>query len=226
VGEKLRMSALWKATWPHIGRLLLWTLLYSLAVLVALGIVGGFGALLIVQGGGGIAAGIILIVLGALALIALGVWLFTKLAVVPSAIVMERAPLRVAVARSWQLTNGSFWKTFGVLFLITAILGIAAQVITTPISLLVGFVPAVLDPTGSSPEGSIAFFLVAELVVVLVTVVIAAITAVVQSAAVALIYIDLRMRREGLDLELVRYVEARQIGDSSVPDPYLPRTGR
>ena len=46
-----------------------------------------------------------------------------------------------------------------------------------------------------------------------------------QSSATALLYIDLRMRKEGLDLELVRFVEARQAGDTSVPDPYLPRTG-
>ena len=36
---------------------------------------------------------------------------------------------------------------------------------------------------------------------------IGAITAVVQAALVAVIYIDLRMRKEGLDLELERYVE-------------------
>ncbi len=46
-----------------------------------------------------------------------------------------------------------------------------------------------------------------------------------QSSATALIYIDLRMRKEGLDVELVRFVEARQAGDASVPDPYLLRSG-
>lgn len=226
VGEKMRMGALWKATWPRLGWLLLWTLLYSLAVLVALAIVGGLGALLIVQGGGGIAIGIIVIVFGVLLLIALGVWLFTKLAVVPSVIVMERASLRTAVARSWQLTTGSFWKTFGVLFLIASILGIAAQVITTPVSLVIGMVPSVLDPTNSDPQSMLTFLIIAEVVLTLVTVVIAAITAVVQSAAVALIYIDLRMRREGLDIELIRFVEARQLGNTDVPDPYLLRSDR
>jgi len=47
------------------------------------------------------------------------------------------------------------------------------------------------------------------------------VTAIITSASTALIYIDLRMRKEGLDLDLVRFVEARQGGDSSVPDPYL-----
>ena len=41
----------------------------------------------------------------------------------------------------------------------------------------------------------------------------------VQAALVAVIYIDLRMRKEGLDLELERYVELRDAGQP-VGDPY------
>ena len=52
---------------------------------------------------------------------------------------------------------------------------------------------------------------------------IGAITAVVQAALVAVIYIDLRMRREGLDLELERHVEQRDAG-RPVGDPYRPPT--
>ena len=40
-----------------------------------------------------------------------------------------------------------------------------------------------------------------------------------QAALVAVIYIDLRMRKEGLDLELERYVELREAGQP-VGDPY------
>ena len=56
----------------------------------------------------------------------------------------------------------------------------------------------------------------------MVTLVISAITAVIQTAASALIYLDLRMRREGLDLELTRYVEAKQSGAAGLGSPYLP----
>ena len=66
-----------------------------------------------------------------------------------------------------------------------------------------------------------ATFIVFAAVLVVVTVVVTAIGLIVQSSAVALIYIDLRMRKEGLDLELARFVEARQAGDTTVPDPYL-----
>jgi hypothetical protein len=53
-----------------------------------------------------------------------------------------------------------------------------------------------------------------------VTSLVGAVTAIISSASTSLIYIDLRMRKEGLDLDLVRFVEARQGGDNSVADPY------
>ena len=59
----------------------------------------------------------------------------------------------------------------------------------------------------------------------IVTSIVGAIGSVIQSAAVSLLYLDLRMRKEGLDLELVRFVEARQTGHE-LPDPYLPPAER
>ncbi|WP_167132321.1 hypothetical protein [Paramicrobacterium chengjingii] len=223
LGEKLRMREVWKATWPRFWTLLGWTALYLVSILVAMGVVGGIGALIIVQGGAGLVIGILFIVFGSLAIIALGVWIFTKLAIVPSVIVMEHATLKNAISRSWRLTSGSFWKTFGVIFLIAAILNIASQIITTPLSLVFGIVPGLLDPTGSDAAATLAFLAIAEVVLLLITVVMGSIMSVVQSGALALIYIDLRMRREGLDIELTRFVEARQVGDASVPDPFAPR---
>ena len=53
------------------------------------------------------------------------------------------------------------------------------------------------------------------------TLVVAAITSVISTAATALLYLDLRMRKEGLDLELTRFVEAKQAGSAGLGDPYL-----
>ncbi|MCW2601779.1 MAG: hypothetical protein JWM02_3608, partial [Frankiales bacterium] len=52
---------------------------------------------------------------------------------------------------------------------------------------------------------------------------IGAITSIVSTAADSLIYIDLRIRKEGLDLDLQRFVEARSAGTPGVTDPYLAR---
>ena len=49
----------------------------------------------------------------------------------------------------------------------------------------------------------------------------AAIGAVVTGATTALLYVDPRMRREGLDLELARYVETP--AEQRAGDPFLPK---
>jgi hypothetical protein len=49
----------------------------------------------------------------------------------------------------------------------------------------------------------------------------AALGAVITGSTTALLYLDTRMRREGLDLELARYVETP--ADLRTGDPFLPK---
>jgi hypothetical protein len=220
LGEKLRMTVLWRQVgrriWPLVG----WVLLLSVALLVGVLLVGGLVFVCAVLGGGWIALAVIIGVFGGLALIAAAAWVSTKTAVVPSLIVLERQRIWAAVRRSWSLTGGFFWRTLGVLLLIALIVGVISQVVTTPLSLLFGAATALIDPNASFeayiPAG------VLYLLTILISLVLGAVTAVVQSAAVALIYIDLRMRKEGLDLELQRFVEAAP--GSAPADPYLRDT--
>jgi len=223
VGEKLRLGGLWRAARGRIGALIGWTLLVTAIVAVVLLVV----ILLLVALGafGGVAGTIAAVLLGILLFIGLivaSIWLSTKLSLVPSALMIERMPLRAAIARSWSLTNGFFWRTFGILILVAVIINTASSVITTPLQLIVGLGAGLLNPNGDV-DAAAAAGIVITLLVVLVTVVFGAIAAVVQSATAALIYIDLRMRKEGLDLELARFVEARQSGATDVPDPYRHR---
>ncbi len=222
LGEKLTLGATWKATWPRLGHLLLWTLIAGAAVVVVLASIIGVVWLLVVLGGGFIAAGVILAVVAGLALAVVGVWLGTKLSLVPSAIVLERVGVFAGMRRSWQLTDGYFWKTLGIEYLIAFIVGTVSQVVVTPITVLYMMAITVIDPTGATAEEWIAPALL-YVALIIVSLLVASITSVVQSATIAFIYIDLRMRKEGLDLELIRFVEARQSGDLSVQDPYLVR---
>ncbi|WP_411722106.1 glycerophosphoryl diester phosphodiesterase membrane domain-containing protein [Mycetocola sp.] len=224
LGEKLTLRATWKATWPRLGHLLLWTLLAGAAVAVVVALIIGVVWLLVALGGGFIAAGVVLAILAGLALLAAAVWLGIKLSIVPSVIVLERAGVVSAIRRSWQLTDGYFWRTLGVQYLIAFIVGTVSQVVVTPISLLYMLAISVIDPTSSTAEDWIAPALL-YVGLIIVSLLVASVTSVVQSATVAFIYIDLRMRKEGLDLELIRFVEARQSGDASVLDPYLVREG-
>ncbi|MHB1173102.1 MAG: hypothetical protein ACYCZY_11560 [Lacisediminihabitans sp.] len=224
LGEKATLRDLWSRARGRLGALVGWTLLVALAVVAVVLILGLLIALLVAAlGATGVVLGILLGIFGGLGLTVVWVWLSTKLSLVPSVLMAERVTIRTAVARSWALTNRAFWKTFGIQLLVAAIIGIATQIITMPISFLGGIVVALVDPNGQSQSTSVIAVVVIYLLLGIVTVVFGAIGAVVQSATVALIYIDLRMRKEGLDLELARFVEARQSGAPGLTDPYTAK---
>jgi len=223
LGEKLRLPGLWRAARGRIGALIGWSLIITAVVLVAIVIVAALIALIIAFGGtAGIVIGVLLGLLAGAVAIVLTVWLSTRLSLVPSVLMLERLPLRDAVRRSWSLTIGFFWRTFGIQLLVIVIVQTVAGVITAPVSIIIGLGASLINPNGDQ-TGLIVVGIVLYALTIVISIVFGAIASVVQAATPALIYIDLRMRREGLDLELSRFVEARQAGDTSVVDPYLPR---
>ena len=227
LGEKLRIRGLWRLAKGRIGPLIGWSLLLTgaitlflviastvtVAVFVAAGTGSGGGAVVVL-------AGVLLTMVFVLGFAVLAVWLGTKLSLVPSVIMLERLTLRQSMARSWSLTTNNFWRTFGIQLLINVIVGAASSVISTPISLIGGIASVVINPN-MDPEVFAATTIVIYAISGIVSVVVGAIGLVMQSAGVALIYIDIRMRKEGLDLELLHYVEAKQAGTAGVDNPYL-----
>ncbi|WP_378147412.1 hypothetical protein ACFJGV_05395 [Cnuibacter sp. UC19_7] len=226
LGEKRRLGELWKAAFKRILPLTLWLLILFAAALIGMAIVIGIIVLGAVSGsGGGIAIAILVSVLLGTGFLVLACWLGTKTSMVPSIIVLEKKGVIAAIRRSWTLTRGYFWRTFGTIALVVVILYFASQIISTPFSLLIGIVPGLIDPTGTG--SGIVAVIVVYVVFLAFTTAISAISSVVQAAVIAVIYIDLRMRKEGLDVELTRFVESAQSTDEEGrwPDPYLPRTG-
>lgn len=218
LGEKLGMWALWRAAGRRLLPLVLWTLLLFAGIVVSIAVVGGLTAVFAILGGAWIGLAVAIGVIGGLGLIVLWVWLYTKTSLVPSLIVLERLGIRSSIRRSWRLTNGYFWRTFGVQALVAVIVNVMAQVVTTPLSLLFGVAVSLVDPNAAIDAyiPSIVLYVL----ILFVALVLGAVTAVIQSATTALIYIDLRMRKEGLDLELARFVESAQHPGASLPDPY------
>ncbi|MFE6963766.1 hypothetical protein ACFVAJ_01550 [Agromyces sp. NPDC057679] len=220
LGERLGFGALWRRAARRIWPLLGWTALVTLALLIVVAVFTGIIVVAALTSPGALIGAVLVTIIGVLGLAVLGAWLGTKLSIVPSIIVLEHAGIGPAVRRSWRLTNGYFWRTFGTLLLVGLILNVAAQIVVQPVSLVGTILAAIIDPTGSG--AAIGITIATSVVTLVLSVLIGAITAVVQSALVAVIYIDLRMRTEGLDLELARHVEQRDAGAAPTGDPYAP----
>ncbi|GAB3166860.1 membrane protein [Amycolatopsis stemonae] len=124
-------------------------------------------------------------------------WTFWALAA--PALVLERGTFRQAFARTVKLVSGAFWRVLGILVLAKVIESFFENIIQLPFTLGTGVFSAVLNPgkvyvpsTGDlllASAGQIVSGTIAIPFVTLVTVI---------------VYLDQRMRREGMDIELAR----------------------
>lgn len=223
VAEKLTLGALWRQVKPIAWRLIGYSALVILAVvaLIAIVVLAIVGIAIVAP-----PAAIGLTILVIVAAIPLTWWLMIKLLLAPAAIIIEHATILRALSRSWTLTRGRFWPALGVILVISVIFATVAQVVSLPMSFLSFGLTTIISPTGTPEPTAIIGFIAAALLTQVLTLLLQSVAVVVQSTATALIYIDCRMRREGLDLDLLAYVERRDAGSPALADPYLEHIGR
>jgi hypothetical protein len=207
LGRRLDGSQAWVQLRPRLAGLLALTLLLFVgAVVVGLLLVGVVVALVALLGGWAALPGVLLALGGAVAL----VYLYVRLAVASPALVIEGLGPIPALARSWQLVRGAWWRVAGILLLSAIITNLLATVVSVPIS----FVATVV--TGFS-----ASLLPTILAAGLATLISGIVTLPFSAAVTGLLYTDLRMRREALDIALVA------AGVDPLGDPLAPyRRGR
>jgi hypothetical protein len=223
VAEKLTLRALWQRVKPVAWRLVGYAFLLTLAALLVVAVVAGA---IIAIGIAALPAAVGLTILVVLAAIPVTLWITTKLLLVPAAIILEHATIREAIVRSWILIRGRFWPALGIIVVISLVFGGIAQVISIPFSFLATGLTTIVAPTGD-PDPSAAIGLVVSVVLTqVVTLLIQSVAVVVQATATAILYIDCRMRREGLDIDLLTYIERRDAGAIGLADPYRENVGR
>jgi hypothetical protein len=162
-----------------IGAILLGALIGILlflipAVLLIVGIVSGFALL------DGVAA--ILFFAAALA----GLYLFVMWQFVPQAIVVEGHGVVDAFRRSWHLVEGTWWRVFGIYLVLSIMVGILGSIVG-------GIAGGILAVSGGDRGAIFLAQLIAQFVTVLITP--------FQLCAMTLLFFDLRVRKEGFDLE-------------------------
>lgn len=145
----------------------------------------------------------ILMVISAL----VGSYLSIKFSVASPAMVLENLGVFAAIGRSWSLTRGNFWRLFGI--------NILTAVIT---SMVAGIFVGIADALGaifivvgsSSPEDVIASLNTTYILIMVMSTIAQLLILPFTSSVNALLYIDLRMRKEGLDVELRNAVAEQQ----------------
>lgn len=135
--------------------------------------------------------------------VVLGVWLWVRLSLAAPALMLERQGVGEALRRSWKLVRGSWWRVFGIQLLIVALVTVVSGIIEVPTSALAGLLAG--DGADAFVEGDVTEMTWTYLAVTGVGAVLAAtVTLPISAGVTALLYIDQRIRREALDLELAR----------------------
>jgi hypothetical protein len=190
LGQPLTAGQAWRDAKPHllklVGLALLVGLLVSLAglvlALVGVGLIAAGGAPLLLLGVPLVLAGI-----------GLAAYLYVRWALAPCALVLERLGVRRSMSRSGVLAKGDWWRLFGILLLTALIAGSIAFVLQLPFA-AVGAASGLL---GGGDEGTLPLVLnaIGGGVGLLLT-------APFSAGVAALLYVDRRMRAEGLDVAL------------------------
>jgi hypothetical protein len=144
---------------------------------------------------------LLFVLLGLIALIIGAVFLYVAFAVAVPALVGEDVRGMAALKRSYNLVKGRWWSTFGVLILAGLLAGIVQAILSSVVSALLGIA---ID---TDPVGGFVF------VNALANIAASVVTIPFSAAVLVVLYYDLRVRKEGLDIELL----ARGLGDESAP---------
>lgn len=118
-----------------------------------------------------------------------GILLYTMWSVTPAVVVAEQKGPLAALGRSWNLVKGRLWPVLGALVLAYLLYFVASQILGLAASTF-----ALAD----AASGTVSF-----LPNVVASAVVSVLAAPFLAAVVTIIYFDLRVRKEGYDLELM-----------------------
>ncbi|GAA4988493.1 hypothetical protein [Actinopolymorpha pittospori] len=209
LGRPASVGEVWRTSRPHLLRLLGLTFLIAAAYTVGIAV-----AILVVALGFylNLAVGVLLAVVVGIGAVFVGVVAGTRTALASAVLVLEtqpldpalpsgeqrRVPVVAALRRSWHLVKGRTPRTLGILVVANLVASVVSSVIQTAFTLLAtGIGVGVGDSFGGT-----------EAVTLVVLGIGALASSVLQiaflSAVNALVYVDARMRSEGLDITLAQ----------------------
>lgn len=217
LGKSVTTAEAWQDAKPQLLRLIGLTLLLPL-IGMAVVAAGSLPGVLIATAGAS-DAGVSLAVLGGFAALVVAIWLLVRFSLASPALMLEKQGVKKSLSRSVKLVRGSWWRVFGIQLLAAIIANVIASIIVIPFTLIAGAlsgdgVTGFLD-SGTGDLGW-TFLIVSGIGSVIGSMLTFPITA----GVTVLLYIDQRIRREALDLELARAAGLQ--GDNGSHAPGIP----
>ncbi|MFE4054526.1 hypothetical protein [Streptomyces sp. YIM B13518] len=214
LGRSVTTGEAWRDARPQVVKLfgLICLLLLITVGIMAVGALPGF--LVALTAGGG--AGVALTVLGLIGAVVVTVWLMVRLSLASPTLMLEKQGILKAMSRSAKLVRGSWWRVFGIQLLATIIANVIASIIVIPFT----FLAAAVGGDGvsgflNSAGGDMGWtFLIVSGIG---SVIGAMITFPITAGVTVLLYVDQRIRREALDLELARAAGVQGHGPGATP---------
>jgi hypothetical protein len=200
LGRPVTTREAWRDARPQVIKL--FGLIVLLLLMVAGILLAGMLPGLLVTATAGGEAGVALAALGFLAGGLVAVWLMVRFSLASPALMLEKQGIKKAMGRSTKLVKGSWWRVFGIQLLATVIANIVASIIVIPFTFLAATLSG--DGVGGFLEGSGDLGWTFLVVSGVGSVIGSMITFPITAGVTVLLYIDQRIRREALDLELAR----------------------
>jgi hypothetical protein len=198
LGQRTTLKKAWASSVPRLPQVLLLyllTLVASIVLLVVFALVVGLFAL------GGSGTAILGILLGYLLIGAGAMCMALLTGIALSVVVLERVTAVVAIRRTFTLLKKNFWRIFGSFLLVGVILYFVSGAITGVAEVILIVLLAASPSVGT-------VIIVSSIVLVVVFVVSSIFQYSFVGSLLTLMYIDLRIRAEGFDVDLARAAEA------------------
>ncbi|MFF8426135.1 glycerophosphoryl diester phosphodiesterase membrane domain-containing protein [Streptomyces sp. NPDC016566] len=216
LGKPVSTGEAWRDARPQVPKLFGLLLLLGL-ISVGVLLCGALPGILVAVAGGNTAASIAVVVLGVLAAAVVAVWLTVRFSLASPALMLERQSIVKSMSRSAKLVRGSWWRVLGIQLLAGLIANIVSSLVVIPFTLVAAAVSGdgtvgLFSPDAPSPGWS--FLIISGIGSVIGTM----ITLPINAGVIVLLYIDQRIRREALDLELARAAGVQDYG-TGTPGP-------
>jgi hypothetical protein len=203
LGYQITAGDAWRIARPRMPALL------GVTLLIPLIIIGPWVALVVLllllaaaHAAGGLVA--LVAVPGVIAAICLSIWFAIMFRMAGPVVVLERERAVRSLGRSWRLVYRSFWRVFGITLLAALIVLVTTAVLQIPFSVLGALAGGSggASLAGGSLVGGTGGSVAGLIIGAIGGIVAGSVARPISAGVAVLLYVDMRMRKEGLDLVL------------------------